>query len=233
MLEVRDLQAGYGSLRVLHGLSLTVPTGKVVALLGGNGAGKTTTMLTIAGLLPASAGTVSFEGQRLHGLPAHRIFARGVALVAQGRRLFPEMTVRENLEMGALAATTRNQVGPMIDEMFAYFPRLAERAEQRAASLSGGEQQMLATGRALMSQPRLLLLDEPTTGLAPIIVAELVRLIRTLNARGLTILLVEQNVHMALQVAEDVYVMRNGSIVMQSKAAELQDDSVLFSSYLG
>jgi branched-chain amino acid transport system ATP-binding protein len=217
----------------LHGLDLTVPTGKVVALLGGNGAGKTTTMHAIAGLLPASGGTVRFEGQPLNGLPAHRIFARGVALVAQGRRLFPEMTVRENLEMGALAAATRHQVGAMTAEMFGYFPRLAERAEQRAASLSGGEQQMLATGRALMSRPRLLLLDEPTTGLAPIIVAEMVKLIRTLNGKGLTILLVEQNVHMALQVAEDVYVLRNGAIVMQSTAAALRDDTVLFDSYLG
>jgi branched-chain amino acid transport system ATP-binding protein len=139
MLEVSGLQAGYGSLRVLHGLDLAVPTGKVVALLGGNGAGKTTTMHAIAGLLPPSGGTVTFEGQRLHGLPAHRIFARGVALVAQGRRLFPEMTVRENLEMGALAAATRRHVGAMTEEMFAHFPRLAERADQRAASLSGAD----------------------------------------------------------------------------------------------
>jgi branched-chain amino acid transport system ATP-binding protein len=233
MLEVRGLQAGYGSLRVLHGLDLTVATGKVVALLGGNGAGKTTTMHAIAGLLPPSGGAVSFETQRLDGLPPHRIFARGVALVAQGRRLFPEMTVRENLEMGALAAPTRNQVAALTQEMFDYFPRLAERADQRAASLSGGEQQMLATGRALMSRPRLLLLDEPTTGLAPIIVAEMVRLIRALHAGGLTILLVEQNVHMALQVAEDVYVIRNGAIVLQSTAASLRDDDTLFTSYLG
>jgi len=233
MLSIRALQAGYGSLQVLRRISLEVPRGKIVALLGGNGAGKTTTMHAIAGIVPPTGGEILFEDTALHGLPPHRIFRRRIALVAQGRQLFPEMTVRENLELGALAAATRHEIAPLTEEIFLRFPRLAQRAEQRAASLSGGEQQMLATGRALMSRPKLLLLDEPTTGLAPIIVAELVRIIRELNQAGLTILLVEQNVRMALQVADDVYVMRNGEIVLHRPASELRDSDEMFASYLG
>ncbi|MBV9782905.1 MAG: ABC transporter ATP-binding protein [Acidisphaera sp.] len=233
MLSIRNLEAGYGSLKVLRGLSLEVPRGRVVALLGGNGAGKTTTMNAIAGLLPAAGGEIRFEDRELRGLPSHRVFARGIALVAQGRALFAEMTVRENLELGALAARSRPDIVALTEDVFRRFPRLRERVEQRAASLSGGEQQMLATGRALMSRPSLLLLDEPTTGLAPIIVSELGRIIRELNAGGLTILLVEQNVRMALQVADEVYVMRNGEIVLHGAAAELQNSDEMFSSYLG
>jgi len=233
MLSVRDLEAGYGSLKVLRRITLAVPEGKVVALLGGNGAGKTTAMHAIAGILRPMAGEILFAGQALQGLAPHRIFRHGISLVAQGRQLFPEMSVRENLELGALAAQTRKEIAPLTEEIFRRFPRLAQRAEQRAASLSGGEQQMLATGRALMSRPALLLLDEPTTGLAPIIVTELVRIIHELRDAGLTILLVEQNVRMALKVAEDVYVMRNGRIVLHAPAADLHDSDEVFSSYLG
>jgi branched-chain amino acid transport system ATP-binding protein len=233
MLSVRELEAGYGPIQVLHRLSLEVPTGKVVALLGGNGVGKTTTMRVIAGLTPARGGAVLLDGAPIHRLPAHRIFARGIALVAQGRELFPEMTVRENLELGALAAPTRKHSAALTLEVFERFPRLRERADQRAASLSGGEQQMLAMGRALMSRPSVLLLDEPTTGLAPIIVQELQRIIGELNRAGQTILLVEQNVRVALAVAHHVYVMRQGAVVMDRPAAGLTDDEEMFRAYLG
>jgi branched-chain amino acid transport system ATP-binding protein len=233
MLSVRALEAGYGSIEVLRKLSLEVPTGKIVALLGGNGAGKTTTMRAIAGLLPARGGEILLDGAPVHRLPAHKVFQRGIALVAQGRELFPEMTVRENLELGALAAPTRRDSGRLIDEIFARFPRLGERADQRAASLSGGEQQMLATGRALMSKPTVLLLDEPTTGLAPIIVNELQRIILELNRAGQTILVVEQNVRLALAVAHHVYVMRQGAIVMDRPAGELAGSDEMFRAYLG
>ena len=233
MLSVRGLEAGYGSLRVLRRLSLEVPGGRVVALLGGNGAGKTTTMHALTGIIARTGGEILFNGERIDGLSSDRIFARGIALVAQGRQLFPEMTVRENLEMGALSARTRRATPALTAEVFGRFPRLAERAGQRAASLSGGEQQMLATGRALMSRPSLLLLDEPTTGLAPIIVNELARILRDLNAGGLTILVVEQNVRMALRVADEVYIMRRGEIALHAPAAGLQGSDGMFSSYLG
>jgi branched-chain amino acid transport system ATP-binding protein len=232
MLEVRDLTAGYGHLRVLRGLSLDVPAGGVVALLGGNGAGKTTTMHVLAGLMPASGGEIRLKGESIRGLASNRIFARGMTLVAQGRQLFPEMTVRENLEMGALAAPTRRETAKLADEVFDLFPRLRQRVDNRAASLSGGEQQMLATGRALMSRPSLLLLDEPTTGLAPIIVHELGRILKRLNQKGLTILVVEQNVQMALKLADTVYVMRNGQVVLHAPASEVGDSAEMFRSYL-
>ena len=233
MLELREVEAGYGSLRVLHKVSLTVPRGKVVALLGGNGAGKTTTMRAIAGLNPALSGEILLDGLPVQRLPSHKIFARGIALVPQGRELFPEMTVRENLELGALAARTRLEAESLLKIIFERFPRLGERASQRAASLSGGEQQMLATGRALMSKPDVLLLDEPTTGLAPIIVRELEHIIRDLNRAGQTILIVEQNVRMALKVAEHVYVLRNGRIVMEAPSAEIGSSDEMFRTYLG
>ncbi|MGH7041613.1 MAG: ABC transporter ATP-binding protein [Acetobacteraceae bacterium] len=227
------MEAGYGRLRVLRGISLEVPKGRVVALLGGNGAGKTTTLRAIAGLIPVRAGAVRLDGTPIHGMPSHRIFAAGIALVPQGRELFPEMTVAENLELGALAAHTRREAAQLAQEVFGRFPRLRERARQQAASLSGGEQQMLATGRALMSRPSVLLLDEPTTGLAPIIVRELTRIIAELNRAGQTILLVEQNVKMALAIADDTYVIRQGEIVLHAPAAELRGSEELSRAYLG
>jgi branched-chain amino acid transport system ATP-binding protein len=233
MLSVRGLNAGYGALKVLRDLTLDVPAGRIVALLGGNGAGKTTTMHAITGIIPITGGETLFDGKRIHRMTSDQIFRQGIALVAQGRQLFPEMTVRENLEMGAICTHGRAETAAAMQEMFALFPRLLERADQRGASLSGGEQQMLATGRALMSRPRLLLLDEPTTGLAPIIVKELARVLRELNAGGLTILIVEQNVRMALKVADEVYIMRGGEIVMQAAAKDLQDGDEMFKSYLG
>ncbi len=232
MLSLSGVEAGYGQLRVLRGISLEVPKGRVVALLGGNGAGKTTTMRAIAGLTPVRGGEVRFDGRPIQGLPSHRIFAEGIALVPQGRELFPEMTVAENLELGALAAHTKRDAPRLVQEIFDRFPRLRERARQRAASLSGGEQQMLAMGRALMSQPSVLLLDEPTTGLAPIIVRELAGIITELNRAGQTILLVEQNVKMALVVAEDAYVIRQGEIVLHAPPAELRGTDELSRAYL-
>ena len=231
MLEVTDLVAGYGSIRALDGVGVQVPQGKIVALFGSNGAGKTTLMHTIAGLMHPMRGTIRFDGADIGSEPAHRIFARGVALVPQGRQLFPEMSVQENLELGGLSALGADEIARRIDEILTVFPRLRERIGQRAAGLSGGEQQMLATGRALMSKPRLLLLDEPTTGLAPLVVAEITRILRTLKDAGQTILIVEQNVRMALELADQVYVMRVGRIVHEAPASAVRASQDVFSSY--
>ena len=234
MLEIRKLEAGYGALRVLRGVSLAVPQGKVVALLGGNGAGKTTTMKTVVGVVRATGGEIELDGERIDRLPSHAIFARGIALVPQGRELFPDMTVAENLELGALArGSTGGKLADLLEDVFDKFPRLRERTAQRAGSLSGGEQQMLATGRALMSRPTVLLLDEPTNGLAPLIVQELARTLKRLNEAGQTILLVEQNVRVALSIADYVYVIRTGEIVLESDARKIDDADEMFSAYLG
>ena len=234
MLEIRKLEAGYGALRVLRGVSLAVPQGKVVALLGGNGAGKTTTMKTVVGVVRATSGEIELDGERIDRLPSHAIFARGIALVPQGRELFPDMTVAENLELGALArGSAGGKLADLFEDVFDKFPRLRERTAQRAGSLSGGEQQMLATGRALMSRPTVLLLDEPTNGLAPLIVQELARTLKRLNEAGQTILLVEQNVRVALSIADYVYVIRTGEIVLESDARKIDDADEMFSAYLG
>jgi branched-chain amino acid transport system ATP-binding protein len=234
MLEIRKLEAGYGALRVLRGVSLAVPQGKVVALLGGNGAGKTTTMKTVVGVVRATGGEIELDGERIDRLPSHAIFARGIALVPQGRELFPDMTVAENLELGALArGSAGGKLADLLEDVFDKFPRLRERTAQRAGSLSGGEQQMLATGRALMSRPTVLLLDEPTNGLAPLIVQELARTLKRLNEAGQTILLVEQNVRVALSIADYVYVIRTGEIVLESDARKIDDADEMFSAYLG
>ncbi|HKP66559.1 MAG TPA: ABC transporter ATP-binding protein [Casimicrobiaceae bacterium] len=233
MLEIRGLESGYGALRVLRGISLRVPQGKCVTLLGGNGAGKTTTMKTVVGVLRATGGEIELGGERIERLPSHAIFARGIALVPQGRELFPDMSVIENLELGALARGNGAKVSDRLEDVFDKFPRLRERTSQRAGSLSGGEQQMLATGRALMSQPSVLLLDEPTNGLAPLIVQELARTLKRLNEAGQTILLVEQNVRVALSIADYVYVIRTGEIVLESEASKIDDADEMFSAYLG
>ena len=234
MLEIRKLEAGYGALRVLRGVSLAVPQGKVVALLGGNGAGKTTTMKTVVGVVRATGGEIELDGERIDRLPSHAIFARGIALVPQGRELFPDMTVAENLELGALArGSAGGKLADLFEDVFDKFPRLRERTAQRAGSLSGGEQQMLATGRALLSRPTVLLLDEPTNGLAPLIVQELARTLKRLNEAGQTILLVEQNVRVALSIADYVYVIRTGEIVLESDARKIDDADEMFSAYLG
>ena len=231
MLRLSNVVARYGSIEALHGVSLEVGPNRVVALLGGNGAGKTTTMHAIAGLLPLKAGTIEFKGQRIDGLPPHSVVKRGIALVSQNRDLFAEMTVAENLELGALRLRPVETKNERLEQQLTLFPRLRERYRQRAGTLSGGERAMLAIARALMVAPALLLLDEPTSGLAPLIVAEVGRSLKSLNEQGQTILLVEQNVRMAMRIAQTVYVLRNGSIVLTALASEV-DEGELTRSYL-
>jgi branched-chain amino acid transport system ATP-binding protein len=231
MLRLEKLDAGYQSIRVLHQVDLEVHEGKVVALLGGNGAGKTTALHTIAGLHGAQAGTVSFKGRPIQALRSHQIVRLGIALVPQARELFAEMTVLENLELGALTLGAKADRQAVMGEIFGLFPRLDERRGQFAGTLSGGERAMLATGRAIMSRPSLLLLDEPTAGLAPLVVKELARALLRLKAAGQTILVVEQNIRMALGIADHVYVMRNGRIVADGDARRFTDDDEIFRSY--
>lgn len=231
MLQLSNVVAGYGAVQALHRISLSVDDNRVVALLGGNGAGKTTTMRAIAGLMPVRAGTIEFEGQRIDGLPAHRVLRRGISLVSQDRDLFAEMTVAENLELGALVLKKAAEKEAHLETELARFPRLRERYRQRAGTLSGGERAMLAIARALMSKPTLLLLDEPTSGLAPLIVAEVGHTLKALNEAGQAILLVEQNVRTAMRIAEMVYVIRNGAIAFNAPAREI-DQEELTRSYL-
>jgi branched-chain amino acid transport system ATP-binding protein len=233
MLSLTAVEAGYNRLQILRGLTLEVPSGSVIGILGGNGVGKSTTMRAIAGLIPVWRGQIMLDGEPLHRLRSDQIFAHGIALVAQGRELFPDMTVFENLELGAISASTRSRVAEIMGEVFEIFPCLRERTGQRAGSLSGGEQQMLATGRALMSKPKVLLLDEPTTGLAPLVVEELQRTIGQLNRAGQTIVLVEQNTRMALQVVHHVFVLNGGRVVLSRPASELVNDEELVKSYFG
>jgi branched-chain amino acid transport system ATP-binding protein len=212
---------------------LTVERGEVVTLIGSNGAGKTTTLRTIMGLLVPRAGQITLEGQRIEGLATDRIVRLGIAQSPEGRRIFPRMSVLENLEMGAFARRDREQIPADLEHVFRLFPRLKERLRQRAGTLSGGEQQMLAMGRALMARPKVLLLDEPSMGLAPLLVETIFSIIRTINAEGTTILLVEQNARMALQVAHRGYILQSGEIVLHDTAAALLRSDVVRKSYLG
>ena len=233
LLSVVDLKAGYGQINVLANVALTVGEGEIVVILGANGAGKTTTMRAISGMIPRT-GSVSFKDENITKWSPDAIVRAGIALVPQGRELFPDMTVAENLELGALArGSAGGKLADLLEDVFDKFPRLRERTAQRAGSLSGGEQQMLATGRALMSRPTVLLLDEPTNGLAPLIVQELARTLKRLNEAGQTILLVEQNVRVALSIADYVYVIRTGEIVLESDARKIDDADEMFSAYLG
>ena len=233
MLKVANLVAGYGSLTVLKDLSFEVPSGKVVALLGGNGGGKTTTLRTIVGLIRPRNGTIAFDETRIDGFPPHRVFAHGLSLVPQGRELFSEMTVAENLELGALQRGSRSNYDNRLDQVLEFLPSLRKHLDRRAGILSGGQQQMLATARALMSNPRLLMLDEPSTGLGPLVVAELHELIERICRAGTTVLLVEQNIKLALSVAHYVYVIRNGSIATEGDPSSFRDQRALFNSYIG
>lgn len=233
MLEVSGLEAGYGHNKVLKSLSLCVPKGRVIALLGGNGAGKTTTLGAIMGLVPPQGGEVRFEGQALHAQPAHRVFRHGVALVPQWRELFTEMTVCEHLELGAIKCAPRSAIAERMENALGYLPELRAHLDRRAGTLSGGQQQMVAIARALTSYPKLLMLDEPSMGLAPMVVTELGRTIRRLNEAGTSILLVEQNVHLALSVASYVYIIRGGTIVAEGDTARFGDEKELFQSYIG
>lgn len=233
MLEVSDVHAGYGDIQVLFGISLEVATGEIVALVGPNGAGKTTLLRAIAGLLPLRRGAVTWEGQPIHGAPAHRIVEQGIALVPEGRRLFARMTVEENLLIGAFVPRALAFRREGSERVFAIFPRLAERRRQLAGSLSGGEQQMVAIGRALMSRPRLLLLDEPSLGLAPRLVEGMFDILRQIHREGVGVFLVEQNVQAALALADRGYVLEGGRISAAGSGGRLLEDPHIRHAYLG
>lgn len=233
MLEITDLSTAYGKIEALKGVSLSAQAGKVTCLLGPNGAGKSTLMLTLAGILKPQRGSVKFEGEELVGKTPAEIVSRGLALVPENRLVFPALTVRENLMAGAYKRHDRAGIKDDIDHMFERFPRLKERIEQYAGTLSGGEQQMLAVARALMSRPRLLLMDEPSVGLAPLVVAEIFSIIRQLHAEGVSLFLVEQNAHMALKVAQHFYLMEQGRVSFSGTPGELAEDDVIQRAYLG
>ena len=232
MLEVRDLHVYYGEIHALKGISFTVSQGEIVTLLGSNGAGKTTTLRTLSGLLAARRGDVRLEGASLLGVAPHDVVLKGITHVPEGRRIFNRLTVVENLEMGAY---TRGDpgIGQDLEQVFAVFPRLKERRVQVAGTLSGGEQQMLAIGRALMARPRLLLLDEPSMGLAPVLVEQIFETVQTINRQGVTILLVEQNAAMALSIAGRGYVLETGQLALEGSARELADNPEVRRAYLG
>ncbi len=232
LLKIEDLQVYYGSIHAIKGVSFEVNEGEIVTLIGANGAGKSTTLNTIAGLLKPRTGSVTFDGASLLGVPAHKIVSRGMALCPEGRRIFLQLTVQENLEMGAYTRPG-SEISDSIADVYARFPRLKERYKQVAGTLSGGEQQMLAMGRALMSKPKLLMLDEPSMGLAPILVEQIFSIIEELNAAGTTILLVEQNAQMALSVAHRGYVLETGKIVTTGSGAELLHNDSVRKAYLG
>jgi branched-chain amino acid transport system ATP-binding protein len=231
MLELIDVKVRYGAIGALKGISVVVEAGEIVTLLGANGAGKTTTLRSISGQLHPYSGEIRFEGQRIDGTPAHEVVRLGIGHSPEGRRVFPRMTVLENLQMGAYRFGRARK--PDLDRVFTLFPRLLERRTQDAGTLSGGEQQMLAIGRALMSQPRLLLLDEPSMGLAPLLVQQIFDIIREINVQGTTVLLVEQNAAQALSLADRGYVLETGSIVMTDAAAALLVDARVRAAYLG
>jgi branched-chain amino acid transport system ATP-binding protein len=233
LLEVKNLNAFYGAVQILHDVNLSVGAGEIVGLVGANAAGKSTLMFTLAGLRTTYQGQILLEGEAMEGLPAYERPAKGLVLVPERRRLFPFMTVLENLEIGAYSAAARAVAPKTLDEVFALLPVLAERRKQVAGSMSGGEQQMLAIGRALMAKPRVLLLDEPTEGLAPIYVKLLFDLIVDLRAKGLTVMIVEQNVHHVLHTADRAYVLENGHIVMEGRGQALLHDERLKTAYLG
>ena len=233
MLEVADVATAYGKIEALKGVSLSAERGRITCLLGPNGAGKTTLMYTIAGILQPKRGSIRLDGEEIAGLASSRIVARGLALVPENRLVFPQMSVRENLQAGAYQRRDRAAVAEDIERMYARFPRLRERREQLAGTLSGGEQQMLAVARALMSRPRILLMDEPSLGLAPMIVEEVFSIIETLNRDGVTIFLVEQNAHMALKVANHFYLMEQGRVTFSGEPGKLAEDEVIQRAYLG
>jgi len=233
MLTLHDVHAYYGNIHALKGLTLQVEKGEIVTLIGANGAGKSTTIRTITGLLHPRRGTITLEGQRIEHLAPHQVVQRGVAQAPEGRRIFPRLTVRENLEMGAYTRRDTAAIHSDLEHVFALFPRLKERASQLGGTLSGGEQQMLAIGRALMARPRLLLLDEPSMGLAPTMVEVIFQTIREINQQGTTILLVEQNALMALEVAHRGYVLQTGRTVLHETAANLLQNEMVRKVYLG
>jgi branched-chain amino acid transport system ATP-binding protein len=233
MLDVRELSVFYGDAQALDRVSLSVGAGEIVALVGANGAGKTSLIRTVAGILKPRSGSITFDGSPIAGLDSHRVCDLGVGQVAEGRQVFPSMSVLDNLRVGGLLPHARKQAGETLERVFRMFPRLRERAGQAAGTLSGGEQQMLAIGRCLMGAPRLIMFDEPSLGLAPAVVAEVLDIIRQLHDGGMTILLVEQNVAASLQLADRAYVLENGSIVLEGSGAALLEDPRVREAYLG
>ena len=234
MLTISNLHVSYGAIRALHGISLEVKQGEIVTMIGANGAGKSTTIRTVSGLVRPREGEILFEGEALDRLPAHEIVQRGVGQSPEGRRVFANMTVRENLELGAYThRKNRAGIRSDMDRVYDLFPRLKERATQSAGTLSGGEQQMLAMGRALMTRPRLLLLDEPSLGLAPFLVQSIFRIIQDINSQGVTILLVEQNAHQALRIAHRGYVLETGRVTLADTCAKLLQNDSVRKAYLG
>ena len=233
MLEVRDLQVYYGMIHAIKGISFDVNQGEVIALIGANGAGKTTTLHTITGLLAPKSGSVLFEGKDITKVPAHKIVSMGMAHVPEGRRVFAELSVYENLKMGAYTRKDKKEIEESLANVYKRFPRLEERKNQMAGTLSGGEQQMLAMGRALMSKPKIILMDEPSMGLSPIFVNEIFDIIRAASESGTTVLLVEQNAKKALSISDRAYVLETGTITMSGKAKDLLEDEAVKKAYLG
>jgi branched-chain amino acid transport system ATP-binding protein len=233
LLELDNVHSYYGHIQALRGISLTVDVGEVVTLIGSNGAGKTTTLRSIHGVLPPREGKIIFDGEEIQGLPAHDMISKGISQSPEGRKIFFRMTVRENLEMGAYNRNDSSGVREDMDRVFDLFPRLNERIKQEAGTMSGGEQQMLAIGRALMGRPKLLLLDEPSMGLAPVLVERIFQTIQEINQQGTTILLVEQNANVALEIATRGYVLETGSIVNSASAEKLREDPKVREAYLG
>lgn len=233
MLKINDMNVYYGAIHALKGISLEINEGEIVTLIGANGAGKSTTLRTISGLLKPKTGTIEFEGKNIAGMPAQNIVKAGISQVPEGRRVFAEMTVMENLELGAFIRKDKASIAKDLKMVFERFPRLEERVNQQAGTLSGGEQQMLAMGRALMSRPRLLLLDEPSMGLAPLLIREIFSIIQDINKAGTTVLLVEQNANMALSIANRAYVLETGRITLSGDAKELAASEEVRKAYLG
>jgi branched-chain amino acid transport system ATP-binding protein len=233
LLELQDVHSYYGNIHALKGISLTVDKGEIVTLIGANGAGKSTTLRTISGIIKPRNGTVKLAGERIDELPAHKVVERGVLQSPEGRRIFPRLSVQENLEMGAFTRTDKDGIAEDMERVFGLFPRLKERATQKGGTLSGGEQQMLAIGRALMGRPKVLLLDEPSMGLAPVLVEQIFSIIKDINTQGITILLVEQNALMALGIAHRGYVLQTGQIVLADSAQGLSENETVQKAYLG
>ena len=233
MLSIENISVSYGAIEALRGVSIRVDKGEVVTLIGANGAGKTTTLRTITGLLEPREGRITFEGEDISGKPTHKLVARGISRSPEGRGVFANLSVRENLQMGAYLQKNRGEIAASMQRVFEMFPRLKERESQKAGTLSGGEQQMLAMGRALMSRPRLLLLDEPSLGLAPLVVHTIFQAIEEIRKEGTTILLVEQNAHAALKHSDRAYVLETGNIVMEGSSKDLASDPRIKEAYLG
>ena len=233
LLELKSVTAGYGDVQVLWGVSFSVRDAEIATLVGANASGKSTTLKTISGVVRATGGEISFANERIDRLPSHLIAARGIAHVPEGRRLFPLMSVKENLELGAISREARRHRSESFDRIFTLFPKIKERESQMAGTLSGGEQQMVAIARGMMARPRLLILDEPSLGLAPIIVREMFEIIQTINREGITVLLVEQNVQQSLKLADRAYVLENGKVVLEGAGRELLNDQRVREAYLG